>query len=38
MLYRTEPPADVHATLTAIPYYLWSNRARGSMVVWVLEV
>ena len=36
-LYRPTPPRDTPATLTAIPYYLWSNRGRGSMVVWVPE-
>ena len=37
-LYRTTPPADDAATLTALPYYLWANRGQGSMVVWVPEV
>ncbi len=36
-LYRTTPPVDERATLTALPYYLWSNRGQGSMVVWVPE-
>ncbi|UJW85084.1 glycoside hydrolase family 127 protein [Devosia sp. SL43] len=37
-LYRTTPPADDTATLTALPYYLWANRGQGSMMVWVPEV
>ena len=32
-LYRAEPPKAAPATLTAIPYYLWANRGRGSMTV-----
>jgi DUF1680 family protein len=36
-LYRTEPPSAMAATLTAIPYYLWANRAPGPMTVWVRE-
>jgi uncharacterized protein len=36
-LYRTTPPSEAPATLTAIPYYLWANRGQGSMVVWVPE-
>jgi DUF1680 family protein len=36
-LYRTSPPVETEATLTALPYYLWANRARGSMVVWIPE-
>ncbi len=37
-LYRSEPPAEAPATLTAVPYYLWANRGAGSMLVWVPEV
>ncbi len=37
-LYRTAPPTDEPATLTALPYYLWANRGQGSMMVWVPEV
>ncbi|MCR6634382.1 beta-L-arabinofuranosidase domain-containing protein [Devosia sp.] len=37
-LYRTKPPAEREANLTAIPYYLWANRGQGSMVVWIPEV
>jgi DUF1680 family protein len=36
-LYRTAPPAETPATLTALPYYLWNNRQKGSMLVWVPE-
>ena len=25
------------ATLTALPYYLWNNRQKGSMMVWLVE-
>ncbi len=37
-LYRTAPPKEHEATMTALPYYLWSNRSKGSMVVWIPEV
>ncbi|MBN9316972.1 MAG: glycoside hydrolase family 127 protein [Devosia sp.] len=36
-LYRTAPPKEGPATLTALPYYLWANRGQGSMVVWIPE-
>lgn len=36
-LYRTTPPKETDATLTALPYYLWANRGRGSMMVWIPE-
>ena len=36
-LYRTEPPAEAPAKLTALPYYLWDNRGPGSMTVWIPE-
>jgi hypothetical protein len=36
-LYRTNPPQEEPAVLTALPYYLWANRGQGSMVVWVPE-
>ena len=36
-LYRTSPPKEHRATLTALPYYLWANRGQGSMLVWVPE-
>jgi uncharacterized protein len=36
-LYSTEPPAAEDAALVALPYYLWANRAPGSMQVWVAE-
>ncbi|MEU8234279.1 beta-L-arabinofuranosidase domain-containing protein [Actinoplanes sp. NPDC048967] len=38
-LYRTgprdEPPATTAGTVTAIPYFLWANRAPGPMRVWI---
>jgi uncharacterized protein len=37
-LYSTEPPSPQDAWLVALPYYLWANRAPGSMQVWVAEV
>jgi len=36
-LYRTTPPRESASTLTAIPYFLWANREKGSMVVWIPE-
>ncbi len=36
-LYRTRPSREVPARITAIPYFLWANRGRGSMMVWVPE-
>jgi uncharacterized protein len=36
-LYRNDPPKDERTRLTAIPYFLWSNRGKGSMLVWVPE-
>jgi len=37
-LYRLQPPGLQPATLTAIPYYAWDNRAPGTMQVWLPEV
>ena len=37
-LYSTEPPAARDAALVALPYYLWANRAPGSMQVWIAEL
>jgi DUF1680 family protein len=37
-LYSTEPPAAEDSALIAAPYYLWANRAPGSMQVWVAEL
>ena len=37
-LYSTDPPAAYDAALVALPYYLWANRAPGSMQVWVAEL
>jgi DUF1680 family protein len=36
-LYRASPPRETDATLTALPYYLWANRGKGSMIVWIPE-
>ena len=36
-LYRSAPPREDPSKLTAIPYYLWSNRGKGSMLVWIPE-
>jgi hypothetical protein len=36
-LYSREPPKAEDAVLTAVPYYLWNNRAPGSMEVWIAE-
>jgi len=36
-LYRTAPPILVPTTLTALPYYLWANRGKSSMMVWIPE-
>ncbi|MNX46314.1 Non-reducing end beta-L-arabinofuranosidase [compost metagenome] len=35
VLYRTEPPHSESVRITAIPYYLWGNRGRGEMSVWL---
>lgn len=37
-LYRTLPPVTSRTDLTAVPYYLWNNRERGSMQVWICEI
>jgi uncharacterized protein len=37
-LYRDVPPKTLQSKLTAIPYYLWSNRKKGPMTVWIPEV
>ncbi|GHA18726.1 hypothetical protein GCM10007989_12550 [Devosia pacifica] len=36
-LYRTRPPQESESEVTAIPYYLWANRGKGTMLVWVPE-
>jgi DUF1680 family protein len=36
-LYRSEPPAEEKARITALPFYLRDNRGEGSMMVWVPE-
>jgi uncharacterized protein len=37
ILYRPKPPKLAHSKLTAVPYYLWSNREKGPMAVWIPE-
>jgi DUF1680 family protein len=37
-LYRSEPPSASPARLTALPYFLWNDRGRTSMAVWVPEI
>ncbi|WP_193227720.1 glycoside hydrolase family 127 protein [Aureimonas psammosilenae] len=34
-LYAAEKPAREAATIRAVPYYAWDNRAEGEMLVWV---
>lgn len=36
-LYSEEPPSEKPVTLTAIPYYAWSNRGLTHMRVWMQE-
>src|SRR5262245_7731120 len=36
-LYRATAPRETGTSLTAIPYYLWNNRQKGSMTVWIAE-
>jgi len=36
-LYATDRPAYVACQMTAIPYFLWANRAPGEMTVWITE-
>ncbi len=36
-LYSAEPPACEETELKAIPYYLWGNRGRNQMRVWIRE-
>ena len=36
-LYRRSPPAKSDSKMVALPYYLWNNRASGSMQVWICE-
>jgi DUF1680 family protein len=36
-LYRSNPPTEEPAEMSAIPYYLWSNRGQGKMLVWIPE-
>jgi DUF1680 family protein len=36
-LYRAAPVGADTARMTALPYYLWSNRGPGRMMVWIPE-
>jgi DUF1680 family protein len=36
-LYLSSPPRTHPARFTALPYYLWNNRAPGAMEVWLTE-
>ncbi|MDD4098862.1 MAG: glycoside hydrolase family 127 protein [Lentisphaeria bacterium] len=36
-LYATDRPAYTACQMTAIPYFLWANRAPGEMTVWITE-
>lgn len=36
-LYRTEPPSEAVARITAVPYYIWCNRGSNAMQVWLRE-
>ena len=36
-LYRNASPREATVSLTALPYYLWNNRTKGSMTVWIAE-
>jgi DUF1680 family protein len=31
------PASEEPATMIALPYYLWSNRGPGRMMVWIPE-
>jgi hypothetical protein len=37
-LYQGEPFARENARLTAVPYYVWSNRGPNRMAVWLPEI
>ena len=37
-LYRAQAPSPRSCDITAIPYYVWDNRAAGAMQVWLPEV
>ena len=34
-LYRSQASRQVPCTITAIPYFMWANRAPGEMLVWI---
>ncbi len=37
-LYSDEPFDETEADLKAVPYYLWGNRGKGAMRVWLPEI
>ncbi len=36
--YSDQPIAEAPAVLTFVPYFLWNNRGKGEMTVWVNEL
>ncbi|KAB0677355.1 hypothetical protein F6X38_18355 [Aureimonas leprariae] len=36
-LYSAAEPEREDATIRAVPYYAWDNRANGEMLVWIRE-
>lgn len=36
-LYSSCPPEKTPVTLKAVPYYIWGNRGKGQMRVWIRE-
>ncbi|MFS8579403.1 MAG: glycoside hydrolase family 127 protein, partial [Novibacillus thermophilus] len=36
-LYRTTEMEKVPVEIKAVPYYTWSNRSPGEMIVWIRE-
>ena len=37
-LYSDNPPKELEAEITAVPYHLWGNRGLGEMRVWIEEI
>ena len=37
MLYSSEAPEITSVTVKAVPYYIWGNRGKGQMRVWIRE-
>ncbi len=38
LLYRNQAPIRENVQLTAVPYFLWGNRGRGEMTVWLTTI